>query len=306
MKATEIAELLPKKIREEIGLVALQPYEVVKFKSLKKPSVRKNTLGDDVFIYSNLVIPKSDKVYLPVEVTQKTDDGEVTTVEVKEFEMEYAVNTSHELVLFEANSQAEIRITGKEASKKELLWYLRLSNFNATNPYKRSDVVAAFEELEPQQEAKVSIEKEAEIAKMVAHIVNMSTQEIDAAYAAVGLAGHDGAVEKQSALIAYIKDDKKRSIFNRLALRKTDITAELIKRALEVGAIVYNDDTRVFAKSYKTNAGVLKVKELHIANQGRDPYDDFCKWLSSKENQSEYNAIHKAVDLALKPVSATV
>lgn len=299
MKVTELEGLLSDQVKKEIGLVQLKANEVVKFKINRQPTSRFNTAGDMVFIYPTTYLRKTDIVYLPVE----TENGEIIT---KEFELEYNPSDPTDLIVFEPNMQAEIRITGKDPNKKELLWFLRLSNYNSSNPYKLPSKVALFSELEPEQEAKTSIEKEVEIATMVHAITSMSIQEVDAAYGAVGLAGHDNPIEKQKALIVYIKSDKNRTIFNRLVLRKLDVVSELVKRALENSIIVYNDDTRTFARTiFNSNGQAKNVANLYTAPVGRIAEEEFAKWLSAKENVAEYNKIDKAVNVSKKQ-AATV
>lgn len=241
-----LKKLNPKYIAA-LGLKKLERDQRVVFRVIQKPLVARDTSGQAKDIYkASQRVPNKCMVY----------DGEAM------HEIAYP-----EEITFYRESGSEIVITGKEPNKFPLMYFLKMSNHNLSNPLAVSGSELIFEEIAELTLSQDALDKEVEIATLISFIKNKSEEDITQICKQLNIATGNTQVEKQMTLIAYIKNDVNRQKFRSLSINSLGSIEELITKAMEYDLLGLDDETKIWS-SRLDGTNISEIAQVPI---GEDP-----------------------------------
>lgn len=256
-KKAELKDII-KKLNPEylksLGIKDLERDEKVIFKLVQKPMIAHDTGGQKKEIYpASKYVPSTENIW---------DGKDMHEISIPED------------ILFLHAEGAQIVITGKEPHKRPLLWYLRMSNYNGSNPYAIAGKEIIFEEVSYDAINIREFEKESEIASLITFIKNQNTSDLTQIAKQLSVSTGDTDTSKQMALVAYIKNDANRERFKNLTINGSESLKELIKKAESLDLLVFDQDTKIWSKI----EGATKMGDILQVQIGSDYYDALVRY----------------------------
>ncbi len=195
---------------------------------------KRHTVGgvDKGPLYRNFQLPNNDEIYDPwankkIKV-QYIQDGHTAD--------------KPGMIMFDKNEQSKITITGWNHKHFDLLWFLRISSFNKTNPLNSEDRSqrCVFQETEPEKDAKAKLYIKREKRQTEDAIEKAKHDELAAWMQAVGIASTPVHDQNKVMLMDWIDlDPKNFKKFQSISSDVRTVIANLIKRAEHKGVIQY-------------------------------------------------------------------
>ncbi len=271
-KPTELKDII-KKLNPDylkaLGIRDLERDEKVIFKLVQKPMIAHDTGGQRKEIY-----PASKSVPSKEQVWDGKDMHEISIPED---------------ILFLHAEGAQIVVTGKEPHRRPLLWYLRMSNYNRSNPYAIAGKEPIFEEVSYDAINIKEFEKESEIASLITFIKGQSTADLTQITKQLSVSAGDADTSKQMALVAYIKNDANRERFKSLTINGAESLKELVKQAEKLDLIKLDSTTRIW--SMIENGNVMgDILQVQI---GSDSYDALVKYFVTDPKGKQHKTFYE-------------
>jgi hypothetical protein len=258
LTAAEAKDKLNPEYVADLGLKNLERDERIVFKVLQKPIVASDTSGQKKDIYkASQRVPNKCTVY----------DGKAM------YEVSYP-----EEISFYRESNSEIVITGKEPHKFALLWFLRMSNNNLSNPYAIQGSEYIFEEVAELMKSQNALDKEVEVATLITFIKSKSLEDVAQLCKQLNVACGETQVEKQMALIEYIKNDTNRNRFRSTSINALGTIKELINKSIELDILSLDNETKMWSRRVDDRS--IDIVQVSI---GEDPKDFLVKYFISND-----------------------
>lgn len=255
----------------DLGLKNLERDERIVFRVIQKPIVASDTQGQKKDVYkASQRVPNKSQVY----------DGKAM------YEIEYPGEIS-----FYRESGSEIVITGREPNKFPLLWFLRMSNHNQSNPLAIKGPEIIFEEVAELTRSQDAFDKEVEVATLITFIKSKSLEDISqiCKQLNVGAAGYT-LLDKQMALIGYIKNDLNRQKFRNLSVNALGSIKELIVNAVQLDLLALDEDTKMWSRRIDGE----RVSDIMQVPIGEDPKDSLVKHFITDERGKKLKTFFEA------------
>lgn len=255
---------------EELGLKNLARDERIVFRVIQKPIKATNTQGEHKEIYkASQRVPNKCEVF----------DGK------EMFEISYP-----EEISFYRDSGSEIVITGKEPNKFPLLWFLRMSNHNLSNPSAIKGSEYIFEEVAEHNNSQNAFDKEVEIASFISVIKQKCLADISQMCKQFNIGTGETLVEKQMAMIGFIKNDLNRQKFATVVINMLGSCKELIAEATKLDLLALDNDTKIWSRRMdgETHSEIIQVPI------GEDPKDYLVKYFTTNERGKKLKTFFEA------------
>jgi hypothetical protein len=243
---------LSEKFKKQIKWGApLERDEVVQFQLIDIPLVKQN--GELRPYYRNHRIPNIDSIYDPYK------DGIGGMVEIA-----YVVGqTGNEAspyklgeIEFKRDDKGVVTISGKDPAKFALLYYLRASNYNQSNPLAiKTSSGFIFKELEPVKTAKQKLKDRMELSNCMLYIDKMKDAELVSMLKALKQATYNSLEENKYALVEFIQDPANRERFNSMSVDVRMPIAALITKAEDLELIKFEKAPKTWI--YKSTGKIL-------------------------------------------------
>jgi len=246
----------------------LKPGQTVIFKILRQPLKVRNIENDQMDILpASTRIPNTDSIY----------DGKDM------FEITCSDGTQDTELLFIRESYAQIVFTPAEPQRYPLMWFLRMSNFNASNPYAINTYVKTFEEVATEANEFSSVAKEADIAKLTLYISEKVEADLIQICRQLGLNADQNANSLKTTLMTFVKNDRNRDKFKSLVMDGDGAVIELVKKAVSYGLISYDDDIR----TWKNLISGKEINDILQVSIGEEQHEALAKFLLSSDKKGK-------------------
>lgn len=274
----EVLASLDPEYKKALGVgELLKRDQKVTFRTLQIPIVAHDTEGMKRDIYqASLRIPNTDSVW---------DGKNMVDISVPEEIMMYR------------NQNSEIVISGTQQNRFNLMYYLRMSNHNQSNPYAIKGSRALFEEVAYEAKALGDLEREIDIAAMIGVISEKNDAELSQNVKQLGIVCGESETEKKAALVLYIKHDANRQKFKNMVLKGGEMIGELVKKSKELGFISIDEDTKMWSIH---NDGGEKMTEMYHTPMGTDPVMGLARYfLEDPKGKKQKSFLENKVDSLL-------
>jgi len=209
----------------------LKPGETAIFKILRQPLKVRNIEGD-----SQDILPASTRVPNTDSIFDGKDMFEVTCSD----------GTQATELLFLRQEFGQIVFTSSEPQRYPLMWFLRMSNHNASNPYAISTYGKVFEEVAIEATEGVNLAKESDIAKLTIFISEKAEADLIQVCKQLGLNPDQNTNGLKTTLINFIKKDQNRDRFKSLVMDGDGAVVELVKKCVAHELIKFDSDIRTW------------------------------------------------------------
>ena len=228
LSPTEAIKKLNPDYVDELHLKNLERDERIVFRVVQKPIIAKDTSGQVKEIYkASQRVPNKCTIY----------DG------ISTHEIEYPGEIS-----FYRDTASEIVISGKEPQKFPLLWFLRMSNNNLSNPNAILGSEFIYEEVAELTLSQGALDKEVEISELISFINAKSLEDTAQLCKQLNVACGQTEIEKKMALIGYMKSDINRQKFKSVSINKMGSYKELIDTAMQLDILALDNETKMWSR----------------------------------------------------------
>lgn len=186
-------------------------------------------------------------------------------------------------ILFLKTSGWELVLDPKSIVENEIIQYLELCNYNATNPNRDPQAESIFYRLDPVKEAKDNLSKEKLYNDAVHRAFNMDVDALKQFVASRGQSDTQDVAIMQELAVAAAKADP--AAFLSLDVNQ-EVYAATITRAKEKGLIKFDDAAKAW-KWVDTNEVIRKIPKTSDAIQG------FASYLKTEEGNAVFQHLQE-------------